>query len=81
MQHRDEALLEARALQPLRDTLREHPRFNSLTRRHLCNPEAGAAVREVVERELPRYLDEAPAVLDALLLQLEAPTRSSSCRT
>lgn len=35
------------------------------------NPEVGTAVNDVVERELARHFDEAPAALDALLLLLE----------
>lgn len=52
-----------------------HPRFGNPTRDWLTNPEVGDAVRTVVERELTRHFDEAPAALDALLLQLQPRRR------
>jgi DNA gyrase subunit B len=54
------------------------PRFGNPTREWLTNPEAGDAVRTLVERELARHLDETPALLDALLLQLEPSARLSA---
>lgn len=54
----------------------DHPRFGQPTRSWLENPEAGAIVREVVERELARHFDENPALLDQMLLDLQRPTRS-----
>jgi DNA gyrase subunit B len=51
------------------------PRFGSPTREWLQNPEVGEAVRTVVERELARHFDEAPAALDSLLVQLQRRSR------
>jgi hypothetical protein len=44
------------------------------TREWLTNPEIAGLV-ERVERELARHLDEAPALLDALLLQWQTRRR------
>lgn len=51
------------------------PRWGAPTKEWLTNPEVGATVRAVVERELARHFEAAPAVLDALLLRLEASRR------
>jgi DNA gyrase/topoisomerase IV subunit B len=47
------------------------PRYGNPSRDWLQNAEVGEAVRIVVERELTRHFEEAPAALDALLLLLE----------
>jgi DNA gyrase/topoisomerase IV subunit B len=52
----------------------EHPGFGSPTRDRLTNPAVGEAVRAIVERDFARHLEEVPALLDALLLDL-APLR------
>jgi DNA gyrase subunit B len=51
------------------------PRYKSQLKAEILNPEAGAAVRSV-EREFARYLDETPAMLDTLLLQLTSRSAS-----
>lgn len=48
------------------------PRFGNPTRDWLENEEAGAAVRSVVETELPAHFERVPALLDWLLLRLGA---------
>jgi DNA gyrase subunit B len=58
----------------------DDPKFGNPTRDWLENPEVGASVREVVEREFTRYLDETPAVLDTLLMQLDVTVRSAPSR-
>jgi DNA gyrase/topoisomerase IV subunit B len=54
----------------------EDPRFGNPSRDWLTNPEVEKAVRIVVERELERHFEEAPATLDALLLQLQPRSRA-----
>ena len=53
-----------------------HPRFGSPSREWITNPEVGDAVRTVIERELARHFDEAPAALDSLLIQLQRRQRA-----
>ncbi|MBA3498914.1 MAG: ATP-binding protein [Myxococcota bacterium] len=55
-----------------------HPRFGNPSRDWLQNPEVGKAVRTIVERELSRHFDEAPAALDALLLLLQPRSRPAT---
>ena len=45
----------------------DDPRWRNPTREWLENPEVGAAVRTVIERELARHFDEVPAALAWLL--------------
>ncbi len=54
------------------------PRFGNSTRDWLQNPEVAVAVRSIVERELERHFDEAPAALDALLLLLQPRSRPAT---
>jgi len=46
----------------------EHPRFGNPTRDWLVNPEVEHAVRELVVERLVAHFDQAPALLDAILL-------------
>lgn len=50
-------------------TMRD-PRFGNPTNGWLSNEEVGRAVHVVVERELARHFEEAPALLDSILLRL-----------
>jgi DNA gyrase subunit B len=49
----------------------EHPRFGDPSRAWLANEDVGAAVRAIVERELPPRLARSPALLDWILLRTE----------
>lgn len=52
-----------------------HPSFGNPTRDWLRNPEVGAAVHAVVSTELARHLANAPALLDAMVLDLAPRVR------
>lgn len=73
------ASLERGMLAALHITL-DAPQWNNPTRAWLTNPDVAAVVGSVVERELDRHFDEAPAVLDALLLRYEASATRGRAR-
>jgi DNA gyrase/topoisomerase IV subunit B len=58
----------------------DHPRFGQPTRSWLGNPEAGAIVRDVVERELARHFEENPALLDQMLIDLQRKQKAATGR-
>jgi DNA gyrase subunit B len=58
----------------------DNPRWGSPTKEWLTNPEVAGIVERVIERELDRHLDEAPALLDALLLRWEAKRAPARAR-
>jgi DNA gyrase subunit B len=58
----------------------DDPRWGSPTREWLKNPEVAGIVERVIERELARHLDEAPALLDALLLRWELSAARARAR-
>lgn len=53
----------------------DDPRFGTPSREWLQNPEVAQVIRDVTARELARYIDETPAFVDALVLDLARRVR------